>query len=95
MTDPQPNETNLYADSLPVQVLLWRPPPPPGSDLNLETPVPLELLVDSAGKVRSARSLGRVDQDLLRATTGWKFIPAFKRGHPVACKFRMDVTPTL
>lgn len=89
--NPQAYEFKIYADSLPVQVLLRRPPPPK-SDAALGTPVLLDLVVDSAGKVRSAIPLDHPDGDLLKATAGWKFIPAFKNGRPVACKFRMEVT---
>lgn len=92
-SDPQGDEIKQRADSLPVQVLMRRPPIPPGSDATLEKPVQLELVVDSAGKVRSASPVGHTDQGLLQATAGWKFIPAFKSGRPVACKFRMEVTP--
>ena len=93
MSDPDANEAKLYADTMPIQVLLRRPRLLPGSTDAMAAPIPLNLVVDSAGKVRSAKLLGRDDQDLLQATAGWKFIPAFKGGHPVICNFRIDVTP--
>lgn len=92
-SDSQADEFKLHADSLPVQVLMRRPQLPVGADATLEKPVQLELVVDSAGKVRSASPLGHPDQDLLQSTSGWKFIPAFKNSRPVACRFRMEVTP--
>jgi len=93
MSDPDAYEAKLYADTLPMQILLRRPMLPPGSNDAMEAAIPLNIVVDSAGKVRAAKSLGRDDQELLRATAGWKFVPASKGGHPVACKFRIDVSP--
>jgi hypothetical protein len=56
----------------------------------------LDLVIDSAGKVRSAEASGKTkwaDADLLRATE-WKFIPAFKGNRPVACRSRLAVSLT-
>jgi hypothetical protein len=52
------------------------------------------LVVDSAGKVRSAESEGKatLDPELVRATAGWKFIPAFKDRKAVACRMRLAVS---
>jgi hypothetical protein len=57
----------------------------------------LDLVIDSAGKVRSAEPAGKTkwaDAELLRATQEWKFIPAFKGNRPVACRSRLAVTLT-
>jgi hypothetical protein len=54
-----------------------------------------ELLVDAAGKVRSAKpveKLKRSDPDLIDAALRWKFIPAMKDGRPVACRMRLAVS---
>ncbi len=55
----------------------------------------LELVIDEAGKVRSAKPAGPagtpVDQALLDASAGWKFIPAYKNGRPVASRMQFSV----
>ena len=51
----------------------------------------LELVVDVAGKVHNARLLAGDDQTLITATKGWQFIPAFREGEAVACRFRLHV----
>jgi hypothetical protein len=90
---PTGHDLDFYADTPPIDVLLRRPKFPPGSENAIGTPIPLSVVVDSAGKVRSAKSLGRPDEDLIQSTADWKFIPAFKNGHPVACRFRTEVSP--
>lgn len=55
----------------------------------------LDLVIDSAGKVRSAQLAGKarpVNAPLLTAVSGWKFIPAFKDGKAVACAIRVAVS---
>jgi hypothetical protein len=78
----------------------------------------VDLVIDSAGKVRAVRLFpsrprpsspgtprpsgleaglpgspqADSDQELLDAAAGWKFIPAFKKGKPVACSLRMNVS---
>jgi len=57
--------------------------------------VNLELVVDSAGKIRSVESTDKVkelDPSLLQAATGWKFIPAFKNDRPVPVRTRIAVS---
>ncbi len=78
----------------PAQILLRRPPPS-GPDLP-QSELLLELVIDSAGKVRSAKETGQtksVDAELIYAATGWKFIPAFKAGRAVASRLRLAVSP--
>lgn len=55
----------------------------------------LNLVIDSAGKVRSAEPSGKmpVDPGLIRATSDWKFIPGRKAGRAMACQIRMAVGP--
>ena len=55
----------------------------------------LILVIDSAGKVRSAEPAGKgaIDTALIRAAAGWKFIPAFANGHPISCRTRFAVSP--
>ncbi len=56
----------------------------------------LLLVIDSAGKVRSAEPAGKtqsVNRDLINAAYFWKFIPAFKDGRAVASRIRMETFP--
>jgi hypothetical protein len=81
--------------SPPEPILLWSPPPSETSSyVSQPSESLLELTIDSAGKVRSAEATGKgkADAALLNATTGWKFIPAFNAGRPVACRTRMEIS---
>src|SRR5581483_4925747 len=77
----------------PEPILLSRPPLIDGSGSSSADAVP-DLVIDSAGKVRSGKPSGRdaVDAALIRSTIGWKFIPAFKIGRAVACRTRLSVS---
>jgi hypothetical protein len=85
----QPNKSQIIS---PRPILLRRPP----TSLTLpESELLLDLVIDSAGKVRSAEPSGKTkwaDADLLGATAGWKFIPAFKGNRPVASRSRLAVS---
>lgn len=80
-------------DKLPREILIMRPPLPDTSTASLKTETVLQLVLDSAGKVRSVKTEHAIDKDLVDATADWKFIPAFKDGNPVACRMRFGVTP--
>jgi hypothetical protein len=80
-------------DTIPQEIVLRRPPPSYTATAVLNTEAVLNLVIDAAGKVRSAKAEGKPDQELIDATVDWKFIPAFKTGHPVACRVRFGVTP--
>ena len=74
----------------PKSILLRRPP------LSADGIFPsanetIELVVDAAGKVRSAKIINGTDNPLVEASAGWQFIPAFRNGSPVACRFRLSV----
>jgi hypothetical protein len=76
---------------LPEPIQLWAP-----ISMGASQEVVLDLVVDSAGKVRSAAPVDTtkaMDADLLDATTQWKFIPAFKDGRAVASRVRIAVSP--
>ena len=80
----------------PAPIMLRRPPlvGTPDKDL-LQSELLLELVIDSAGKVRSAEPAGKaqsVDAVLIHAVNGWKFIPAFKAGRAVASRMRLAVS---
>lgn len=82
-----PNAHAEHADTAPVQILLKIPPAPDGGQWG-EGKL-FELVIDEAGKVRSARimtplldknavpQLSQLDQDWLTAAGGWKYIPAY------------------
>jgi hypothetical protein len=56
----------------------------------------LDLVIDGSGKVRSAKSSGKVkdaDSDIINAALTWKFIPAFRGDRPVASRLRLAVSP--
>lgn len=74
----------------PESILLRRPPPEAGESLSREDEI-VELVVDAAGKVRSAKIVNGVDEKLVDAASGWHFIPAFRDAQPVACRFRLRV----
>jgi hypothetical protein len=90
-----------HADTAPVQILLKIPPPQSGHQWGEGKQV--ELVIDEAGKVRSAHLLtpligknavpeaSRLDSDWLAAAAGWKYIPAFKHGRPRAFRFSLFV----
>lgn len=75
----------------PEPILLQRPP---GSQQRGE--LVLELVVDRAGKVRSAEPVSKAswaDADVISAAHTWKFIPAFKNGRAVASRLHIAVSP--
>ncbi|HWZ81939.1 MAG TPA: hypothetical protein VNW47_04915 [Terriglobales bacterium] len=82
----------------PKAILLERPPVPEGIQKKSppEPELLLDLVVDEAGKVRSAEPAGKVksvDPELINAALTWKFIPAFKDGRAVASRLRIAVSP--
>ena len=86
--DPmEPVSPNLRADVKPQAILLRRAAageiPLPQSE---ET---VDIVVDGAGKVRSAKAVDGKDLDFVNDCAGWKFIPAFKNGRPVASRMRL------
>jgi len=80
----------------PAAILLELPPPS-----EIQSPAPaqelfLDLVIDGAGKVRSAEPSGKMkwsDPERLKAALTWKFTPAFKDGRPVASRVRIAVSP--
>lgn len=54
----------------------------------------VDLVIDAAGKVWSAKMVGSDhDPELLESAKGWTFIPAFKYGRAVACRDQMGIYP--
>ena len=80
----------------PEPILLQQPLLPDAHDIAGQTEVAVDLVIDSAGKVRSARQAGNpthVAGSLIASAEKWKFIPAFKDGYPVASRLRLVVSP--
>lgn len=75
----------------PEAIVITRPSPESGGAPALSAL--MNLVIDSAGKVRSAEAAGNgsVDPALIQATSDWKFVPAMKSGRPVACRIRLSV----
>jgi hypothetical protein len=53
----------------------------------------MDLVIDSAGKVHSAKMVGDDDKSTIAASSEWRFVPAFRAGQPVASWMRLSVTP--
>jgi hypothetical protein len=77
------------AVSEPQPILLRRPQQTQENLPPLAENEVVQLVVDAAGKVHSARVLSGTDTGLIAAAKGWQFIPAFRAGEPVACRFRL------
>jgi hypothetical protein len=82
------------SEVLPARAIyLWRPEPSDRLEYSsAAAEVPLDLVIDSAGKVMSAEPVGgeaTADAGLLSAAKEWKFIPGLKDGHSVASRLRL------
>lgn len=82
------------ADSVP-QRIVWMAAPPRNAE-NWGEGKEMELVIDEAGKVRSARLKEEKEkvepnQDWIDASAGWKYIPAYKDGHPSAFQWKSRV----
>ena len=80
----------------PARPMMVRYYPPSGATDAplLKGKVRVNLVVDSAGKVRSVKVSGKQEASeyLKRSTDEWKFIPALVEGRPVASRVRMTLT---
>jgi outer membrane biosynthesis protein TonB len=76
--------------------MLRRSPPLDLSEQSLAfSELMLDLVIDSAGKVRSAQPTGGApwaDAELKDAVRRWKFIPAFRQGRAVASRTGLAVS---
>jgi hypothetical protein len=99
--DTDPDISNVTVDTKPQQILLRLPAPVDIHEALPKSEKLVDLVIDAAGKVRSAKMVGTADKDvispadkdLISATAVWKFIPAFKGGRAVACRLRLAVAP--
>jgi hypothetical protein len=80
----------------PRAILMERQAPLNAVEMELaQTESVMNLVIDSAGKVRSAEFIGIVpqaDEGLLKSTSKWKFIPAFSEGQPIASRILLGVS---
>lgn len=97
MPSPQMQDQKTFQIKTgPIPIYLSSPPP---EDKALALPasrIYFKLVIDAAGKVRSARLADKADagpaaETEMRASRDWKFIPGFRAGHPVACQILFGV----
>lgn len=79
------------ADTPPEQIHLYMRSEAEDGDGPLDHRLMVHLLIDDAGKVRSIQFNGPADQRIREASADWKFVPAFKFGHPVACRLDFEI----
>jgi hypothetical protein len=82
---------NPTADTRPKAILLRRQPPSSDQEALPKSEELVDLVIDVAGKVRSAKSAGNTSKDLIADAAGWNFIPAFKNDRPVASHLRLQI----
>ena len=92
------NESPLPDVDMPVAIFLFIPPPPDARQDFPRSGIVLDLVVDAAGKVFSAKVVneldsGPVSDSLIAASADWKFIPAMKNGQAVASRIRLTLSP--
>ncbi len=84
------------SEIVPPQPIMLQRPAPAASETSLtDSELLVDLVIDSAGKVRSIEPAGKAkseDADLLNAAMEWKFIPAFNGGRAVASRLRMALS---
>lgn len=93
MTAPAIDKSGVK-EARPIQ--MWRPMPTDLDQVVSGQEVWLDLLIDSAGKVRSAKWTEKKvppDEELLEYALAWKFIPAHRHGKSVASRMRFAVFP--
>jgi hypothetical protein len=87
-----------YQVQRPIAIRMSTPQIGTGMNERLfKSDITLVLVIDSAGKVRTSRIentkvvLSDEGRELLHIVQQWKFIPAMKAGHPVACQMETAV----
>jgi hypothetical protein len=89
-TDRSATDRINHVDSNPAAIYMHEVCAPGECAMTSGEEVPLDLVVDDAGKVRSAqlreaKLKGPAADALLKSVLRWKFIPAMRMGQPVAC----------
>ncbi len=81
----------------PATAILMRVYPPEGQEGPVDRKeIHVELVIDSAGKVRSVKPAGEtklLEQYVLVSASRWKFIPAFKNDQSVASRMHTAISP--
>jgi len=81
----------------PAQAILMRVYPSEGQEGPVvRKEIHVELVIDSAGKVRSVKPAGEtklLEQYVLVSVSRWKFIPAFKNDRSVASRMHNVISP--
>ena len=77
-------------------VLSSEPPyPSDARRADIEADVPVQILVDTGGRVLEARSLSHhgygLEEAAVQAIRTWRFSPALRGGHPVRVRMRWTV----
>lgn len=85
-------------DTKPKAIYLGIPSTADDNQAVSNSEVFLNLVVDAAGKVQSAQLANKADSGpigdaLIKASTTWNFIPAFKSDRAVACRIQLGVYP--
>ncbi len=101
MTDPPPvtRAKDLSPVDIKPQPIYLRVSSRLGAEQVLSSSVVfLDLVIDEAGKVWSAKLANKGDESpasafLISASAGWRFTPAFKGGRAVASRMRLGVSP--
>jgi hypothetical protein len=80
---------------LPTPILIGHKPVEGQTEDTLpDSGLMLDLVIDSAGKIRSAGSTSPLfDSSLREATTSWKFVPAFRTERPIASEIYFIISP--
>ena len=84
--------------TLPATIWIGRQVPPGQEETLPDSGLLLDLVIDSAGKVRSAESAEpsfdkTFDSSLRSATAEWKFVPALRDGRAVASRIYFIISP--
>jgi hypothetical protein len=91
VTSGSNNSPGWVADTAPQQIHLYMKTEGENGDAPLDKTMMLDLIIDDAGKVRSVQFNGPPDQRIKDASAEWRFIPALKFGHPVACQMNYEI----
>lgn len=89
-----PEVRQRLADTIPER-LVWMAAPPHNPE-HWDEGRDMEMVIDEAGKVRSVKTnkekqKDESTQDWIDSSAGWKYIPAYKDGHPSAFRWKTHV----
>ncbi len=97
-TSSSDSEDRLANKVEPVPIYLGITFPQGETPARSQSRIYLNLVIDEAGKVRSAKLANKADagpigDTLIRASANWNFIPGTRAGRAVACRIRLGVSP--